>query len=106
AFVPAMRTTPRPAFLSYTTLFRSGLDSAVVLAIAVDALGAENVTAVRMPSRYTAGMSNDLAAEQCAEQGVEMLTLPIEQPFQGLDRKSTRLNSSHVQITYAVHRLK
>src|SRR5690606_33121479 len=54
-----------------------GLDSAVVLAIAVDALGAENVTAVRMPSRYTAGMSNDLAAEQCAEQGVEMLTLPI-----------------------------
>src|SRR5690606_15427884 len=30
-----------------------------------------------------AGMSNDLAAEQCAEQGVEMLTLPIEQPFQG-----------------------
>src|SRR5690606_20082270 len=83
AFVPAMRTTPRPAFLSYTTLFRSGLDSAVVLAIAVDALGAENVTAVRMPSRYTAGMSNDLAAEQCAEQGVELLTLPIEAPFQG-----------------------
>ena len=60
-----------------------GLDSAVVLAIAVDALGAENVTAVRMPSRYTAGMSNDLAAEQCAEQGVELLTLPIEKPFQG-----------------------
>ena len=60
-----------------------GLDSAVVLAIAVDAIGAENVTAVRMPSRYTAGMSNDLAAEQCAEQGVELLTLPIEQPFEG-----------------------
>ena len=31
-----------------------GIDSSVVLAIAVDALGAENVTAVRMPSRYTA----------------------------------------------------
>ncbi len=60
-----------------------GLDSAVVLAIAVDALGAENVTAVRMPSRYTAGLSNDLAAAQCAEQGVELLTLPIEQPFEG-----------------------
>ena len=60
-----------------------GLDSAVVLAIAVDAIGAENVTAVRMPSRYTAGLSNDLAAEQCAEQGVELLTLPIEQPFEG-----------------------
>jgi NAD+ synthase (glutamine-hydrolysing) len=30
-----------------------GIDSALVLAIAVDALGAENVTAVRLPSRYT-----------------------------------------------------
>ena len=60
-----------------------GLDSAVVLAIAVDALGAGNVTAVRMPSRYTAGMSNDLAAEQCAEQGVRLLDVPIEKPFQG-----------------------
>ena len=60
-----------------------GIDSALVLAIAVDALGAGNVTAVRMPSRYTADLSNDLAAEQCAEQGVRLLTLPIEKPFQG-----------------------
>ncbi|HSM11840.1 MAG TPA: NAD+ synthase [Lysobacter sp.] len=60
-----------------------GIDSAMVLAIAVDALGAENVTAVRMPSRYTADLSNDLAAEQCATQGVRLLTLPIEKPFQG-----------------------
>ncbi|MDQ3288155.1 MAG: NAD+ synthase [Pseudomonadota bacterium] len=59
-----------------------GIDSAMVLAIAVDALGAENVTAVRMPSRYTADLSNDLAAEQCAAQGVKLLTLPIEKPFQ------------------------
>jgi NAD+ synthase (glutamine-hydrolysing) len=60
-----------------------GIDSAVVLTIAVDALGAENVTAVRMPSRYTADLSNDLAAEQCRALGVRMLTLPIEKPFQG-----------------------
>ncbi|AXK70996.1 NAD+ synthase [Lysobacter sp. TY2-98] len=59
-----------------------GIDSALVLAIAVDALGAENVTAVRLPSRYTAGMSNDLAAEQCERQGVRLLTLPIEKPFE------------------------
>ena len=43
-----------------------GIDSSLVLAIAADALGPENVTAVRLPSRYTAGLSNDLAAEQCA----------------------------------------
>ncbi|MGY0560207.1 NAD+ synthase [Luteimonas sp. A277] len=60
-----------------------GLDSAVVLAVAVDALGADAVTAVRLPSRYTAGLSNDLAAEQCRELGVRMLTVPIEAPFRG-----------------------
>ena len=60
-----------------------GIDSSLVLALAVDALGADNVTAVRMPSRYTADLSNDLAAEQCAAQGVELITLPIEKPFQG-----------------------
>ena len=60
-----------------------GIDSSLVMAIAVDALGADNVTAVRMPSRYTADLSNDLAEEQCRVQGVRMLTLPIEKPFQG-----------------------
>ena len=60
-----------------------GIDSSVVLAIAVDALGAENVTAVRMPSRFTAGLSNDLAQEQCDAMGVKLLALPIEIPFQG-----------------------
>jgi NAD+ synthetase len=60
-----------------------GIDSSVVLAIAVDALGADNVTAVRMPSRFTAELSNDLAAEQCAALGVRLLELPIETPFQG-----------------------
>ncbi len=60
-----------------------GIDSSLVMAVAVDALGAHNVTAVRMPSRYTADLSNDLAEEQCRAQGVRMLTLPIEKPFQG-----------------------
>ena len=61
-----------------------GIDSALVLAIAVDALGADNVTAVRLPSRYTADLSNDLAAEQCAAMGVKMETIAIEAPFKGL----------------------
>lgn len=60
-----------------------GIDSSVVLAIAVDALGADNVTAVRMPSRYTADLSNDLADEQCKSLGVNLLTLPIEKPVLG-----------------------
>ena len=61
-----------------------GIDSAIVLAIAVDALGADNVTAVRLPSRYTADLSNDLAAEQCAALGVKYESVPIEAPFKGL----------------------
>jgi NAD+ synthetase len=61
-----------------------GIDSALVLAIAVDALGADNVTAVRLPSRYTAGLSNDLASEQCHALGVRLLTVPIEPAFDGM----------------------
>ena len=60
-----------------------GVDSALVLAIAVDALGADNVTAVRLPSRYTADLSNDLATEQCTALGVRLEAVPIEAPFQG-----------------------
>src|SRR5690606_8125654 len=52
--------------------------------MAVDALGADNVTAVRLPSRYTAALSNDLAAEQCATLGVRLETIPIEPAFEGL----------------------
>ena len=60
-----------------------GIDSALVLALAVDALGAERVTAVRLPSRYTSGASNDLAAEQAARLGVALETVAIEAPFRG-----------------------
>ncbi|MDR7135100.1 NAD+ synthetase [Lysobacter niastensis] len=77
-----------------------GIDSSLVLAIAVDALGADNVTAVRMPSRYTAGLSNDLAAEQCKIQGVRLLTLPIEKPFQGyLDALAEHFGDRPVDTT-------
>ncbi len=60
-----------------------GVDSALVLAIAVDALGADNITAVRLPSRFTSGLSNDLAGEQARALGVRIETIAIEAPFQG-----------------------
>ena len=41
-----------------------GIDSALTLAIAVDALGAENVQAVMMPFEYTSKLSLDAAAKQ------------------------------------------
>jgi NAD+ synthetase len=77
-----------------------GIDSSLVLAIAADALGAENVTAVRMPSRYTADLSNDLAKEQCDAMGVAMVTLPIEKPFQGyLDALAQVFAGQPVDVT-------
>ncbi len=77
-----------------------GIDSSMVLALAVDALGADNVTAVRMPSRYTADLSNDLAEEQCLALGVKMVTIPIEKPFQGyLDALSEAFADKPVDVT-------
>ena len=60
-----------------------GVDSSLVLALAVDAIGAENVLAVRLPSRYTSSLSNDLADEQAQSLGVNIETIAIEAPFEG-----------------------
>jgi len=59
-----------------------GVDSALTLAIAVDALGADRVHAVMMPSRYTADMSVDDAAEQARLLGVHYSHIPIEGMFE------------------------
>jgi NAD+ synthase (glutamine-hydrolysing) len=59
-----------------------GVDSALTLAIAVDALGAERVEAVLMPSRYTAAMSIEDAQAEADTLGVEYHIIPIEPAFQ------------------------
>ena len=59
-----------------------GIDSALTLAIAVDALGADQVEAVLMPSRYTADMSIDDALAQARALGVAHRIVPIEPAFQ------------------------
>jgi NAD+ synthase (glutamine-hydrolysing) len=58
-----------------------GIDSALTLAIAVDAIGAGNIEAVSMPSRYTTSMSNDDARLQAEALGVEHQVIPIEPAF-------------------------
>ncbi len=59
-----------------------GVDSALTLAIAVDALGAERVQAVMMPSRYTSQMSKDDALAQARSLGVQISSIPIEGLFE------------------------
>ncbi|WP_428635031.1 NAD+ synthase [Sedimenticola sp.] len=58
-----------------------GIDSALTLAIAVDALGADQVEVVLMPSRYTADMSNEDAVQEADILGVKHQTIPIEPAF-------------------------
>jgi NAD+ synthase (glutamine-hydrolysing) len=59
-----------------------GVDSALTLAIAVDALCAERVHAVMMPSRYTSNMSLNDAQEQARLLGVTYSVLSIESMFE------------------------
>lgn len=59
-----------------------GIDSALTLAVATDALGPEQVEAVLMPSRYTADMSVDDALEQARILGVKANIVPIEPAFE------------------------
>ena len=58
-----------------------GIDSALTLAIAVDALGANKVEAVMMPFRYTADISIEDAEKQAKTMGVKYQSIPIESMY-------------------------
>ncbi|MBT9570929.1 MULTISPECIES: NAD+ synthase [unclassified Pseudomonas] len=80
-----------------------GIDSALTLAVAVDALGAENVEAVMMPYHYTAKMSQDDAKEEAELLNVKYSVMPIQPmveaflstltpAFEGLPKDTTEEN--------------
>ena len=54
-----------------------GIDSALTLALAVEALGADNVAAVTMPSRYSSAGSVDDSVTLCRNLGIPLYTHPI-----------------------------
>jgi NAD+ synthase (glutamine-hydrolysing) len=72
-----------------------GIDSALTLALAVDALGKENVHAVIMPSRYTSELSIQMAELQANTQGVRYSTISIDNVFENflLDLSETFTNT-------------
>jgi NAD+ synthase (glutamine-hydrolysing) len=55
-----------------------GIDSAVVAAVAVDAIGSERVIGVSMPSRYSSEHSKEDARALAENLGIRFLTIPIE----------------------------
>lgn len=58
-----------------------GIDSALVAAIACDAIGADNVYGVSMPSRYSSDHSMDDASELAQRTGLNLRTVPIGPMF-------------------------
>lgn len=77
-----------------------GIDSAFTLALAVDALGAEHVQAVMMPSVYTSQLSLDLAQQQVDLLNVDYTSLAIDNINQGfLDSLGQFLDPQNPGIT-------
>jgi NAD+ synthase (glutamine-hydrolysing) len=59
-----------------------GIDSALTLLIAVDALGKKNVTSVFMPSPFTSKESHEDVAALVESNGVDLINLPITETFE------------------------
>lgn len=74
--------TFKNGFKSVVLGLSGGIDSAVTMAIAVDALGAERVLPVMMPSRHTSELSLILASEQIELLGTRFENLSIEPIYQ------------------------
>ncbi len=63
-----------------------GIDSALTAVLAADALGAEHVHGVLMPSRYSSEGSVADAHELARITGIDTLTIPIEEPVSAMER--------------------
>src|SRR3712207_8340980 len=92
-----IRRPPRSTLFPYTTLFRSEFD--LDLLVVAAAFTGEVVTGV---------LDRTIGAAQVVEEDEVLLAgdLAVGAAANGRDRKSTRLNSSHANISYAVFCLK
>ncbi|KES07370.1 NAD+ synthetase [Streptomyces toyocaensis] len=82
ALVTGLRAyVEKNGFRSVLIGLSGGIDSALVAAIACDAVGAENVYGVSMPSKYSSEHSKDDAAELARRTGLNYRTVAIEPMF-------------------------
>ncbi len=68
-----------------------GIDSALVALLAVDALGAEHVSCVVMPSPHSSSETQADARTIAANLGVELIEIPIEPAMDAYETRSRRL---------------
>ncbi|MFE0424961.1 NAD+ synthase [Streptomyces sp. NPDC058953] len=82
ALVTGLRAyTLKNGFRSVVIGLSGGIDSALVAALACDALGAEHVYGISMPSKYSSGHSRDDAADLARRTGLHFRTVSIEPMF-------------------------
>lgn len=82
-----------------------GIDSALVACLAVEALGAENVLGVSMPSRYSSHGTKQDAEKMAQHLGIPFKTIPIEEPLESylnllepfFDKKEPDLTEENLQ---------
>ncbi len=80
ALVMALRDyVAKTGFSRAAVAVSGGIDSALALAIAVDALGPEQLWACNMPSRYNTDMTRSIAARLAAAFGVRYTVMPIQE---------------------------
>src|SRR5690349_23055271 len=98
-----LRRPPSSTLFPYTTLFRStgALEESSVVGQS-DYVNVSQVPSVRVLPLGTDNFGRDVLTELVAATAVSLRIGFVS----GLDRKSTRLNSSHVEISYAVFCLK
>src|SRR5690606_41670118 len=98
-FFVMLQPPPRSTLFPYTTLFRSAMTDTAT------ETSAQPKTAIQMTDA-AARRIHELGQSESAD-GTTMLRVAVlGGGCSGLDRKSTRLNSSHVKISYAVFCLK
>src|SRR5690348_17860052 len=99
------RPHPRSTLFPYTTLFRSlNVRNALNALLKLGAVPVVNENDATATDEITFGDNDALAAQVAVLLGARLLVLLTE--VEGVDRKSTRLNSSHPSISYAVFCLK
>ncbi len=86
-------------FRSVVLGLSGGIDSALVAALAVDALGAENVRGLALPTQFSSAGSIDDARSLAANLGIRFDVVPIQGAFEALKRQMEPLFESRPEDT-------